>query len=520
MSVSREVWLNRRSADIVDAVSLTDITISYEDCKDRIYKQLTALYLRHSDSIAAMNTSELTDYNRNAITSYISDKKPFVVGYIHGGKAELNRLAADLIDDITNMGPITHALADPDILEIQINDYKTIFVEHRTQGSIHLRDIITGDYVKFNSPEEALNICNKLLRLSNVALSREGALQGGITQENYRVAGIHLSCAAPDKGAFKHSRKSPAAVIRKFNDTPYELADLIGFKSMSVEAARYLTRLPKAGMTIVVAGATGSGKTVLLQAIAAQRPSTMRTMAVEDQSELGLHKRNKDGIDMTNTIQIEARPDMADAAGSYPSFKNIIIQMLRMTPELFILGEIRTNEVINQAMIAANTGHTFQTTIHAGSVEATITRIANAVVSVVPGIPYDVILEEVCTNIPFIISQQKIGDNSRKLLEIAEICGITHKNGRVVPVINTIFKYIGDGNGIDQNGKLHGMHYQVGRISDRMNEKLALKALTREDLDILRSGPAEGEEPIPGTYDADAFREEMRKGETNSVALA
>ncbi len=501
MSMTREQWVDRKSATMVSSTMDTEQLVSYDKCMDSIYAMINKTYIDNEETVNAMTQSELSVYNRELISSYVSDKKPLVMGFIKDQKAEFSRLIAVLQDDIINMGPLTDALHDEAISELQINDYKSIYAEQSGVTRL-LTNKLTGEAVMFKSADDALKICNKLLKLSDVTLSRVGAIQGGMTADGFRVAAVHSSATAPDKGEFRLKDRSPAAVIRKFSKNPYDLDDLIAFKSMSTQMGEYIRCIPRASQTTIVAGATGSGKTVLLQAFTEERPKEKRTFIIEDQSELNARQRNEQGIDQSNTVQFEAReaPPGSKVGMSFPSYVNLIMQALRMSPRLFILGEIRTNEVINQAVVAANTGHPFYTTIHAEDVEDTITRIAQAVSAETPSVPYDIILDTICKNVTFIISQQKLDDGTRKLLQLAEITGTKVVEGKTVPRINMLFEFIGDGEGVDAEGFIHGDYYQVGRISETLRKKLTLKKLTKHELEILSGGPKEGEPHIRGTF--------------------
>ncbi len=499
MGVKKSEWTQRRGTEVTNT---TDSQISYDDCVDRVYTAIAEANVDHADVIEQMSASELYDYTRSLIQQTVAEKRYPVRGFIKDGKLELNRLIATLQEDITDYGPITDAMRDESVTELQINDYMTVYAEQNGETKLLLNSL-TGEPVRFKDPDDLTKIANKLLRLQNVTLSRTGAIQGAMTVEGYRVAAVHPSAAAPDKGDYAHKDRSAAIVIRKFSKNKLNLNDLIRFKSMTTEIAEFVRRIPLASLTTVVAGATGSGKTVLLQAFSDQRPKEKRTFIVEDQSELNARMRNSSGIDQSNTVQFEARPAPAgqNADLSYPTFENLIIQALRMSPRLFILGEIRTNSVINQAVTAANTGHPFYTTIHAEDVPDTITRIAMAVAAETPSIPYNVILDIVCKNITFIISQQKLDDGSRKCLQLAEITGTELVDGQMKPKVNMIFEFQGDGEGVHEDGKIHGKYVQVGHISDALKKKLYLKKLTKEDLAILTSGPAPGEPPIEGHFD-------------------
>lgn len=500
MGLEPSFWARRRS-DIGTAVSGEDNTITYDDCLDQVYNYIQKAHLDNQEMISEKSTTELNEFNKTLVVSYINDKRPAVIGFINNQQAEFTRLIAVLQDDIVNWGPITDAINDESITEIQINDYMSIYVERAGKQEL-LTDPLTGEYVTFKSPQELAKYSNKLLKYSNITLATNTAIQGGITPEGYRVAAVHHSAAAPEKGLNALAQKSAAIVIRKFSKTKYTLNDLINFGSLPTEAAEFIRRIGKASLPTIVAGPTGSGKTVLLQALVDERPPNMRMFTIEDQSELKARQRNEKGTDLSNTVQFEARPvppGMTNVPLSFPSFENLIVQALRMSPHTFALGEIRTNSVITQAMVAANTGHPFYTTIHAEDTGDVLTRIAKAVVTESPGIPYNVVLEDVCSNIKMVLIQKKIGDQSRKLLEFAELEGVEYKDGRAVPKINMLFEFQVTQEGVDENGKIVGRFIHKNRISDSLKKKLLLAGLSQEDMKILLSGPAPGEEPLDTT---------------------
>lgn len=505
MALTKSFWINRTKLDTtvnVDAESL----LSMNDCLDAVYAYIQRELVLNEKAVSSMSFKEQRKYTEALIDQYVADMKPLVHGFVTDtGNPEFNLLATAIKDELLNWGILTSAMEDPDISEIQGNDYKTIYVERNGKQTL-LTNPLTDEIVSFNSAEDMLKIANKLLRFSEVSLSRNQALQGAMTMEGFRVAACDPSVDAADKGENGLEAKSPKFVIRKYGSKPPDLQMLINYHSVTVEQARFLKVLAKTGIPIVICGATGSGKTVLLQSILNNRVKENRLAVVEDQSELNAHMRNEDGIDMSNTIQFEARPAPPNTVPplTYPTFLNVTMQLLRMTPRTIVLGEMRTDEIITQAITAAYTGHGLYSTIHADSVLDCITRITTAIQSVSAGIPYEINMQKVCTAIPFIISVQRLDDGSRKMLEFAEIEGTEVINGKTVPKINILFKFVPDGLGLhEEDGMLHGDFYHINRVSKSMEERLKLKALTKEELSVLLDGPKQGESATLCTFEGE-----------------
>lgn len=508
MALTKQFFISRRSGSSSGSDSGSYIT--FEQCLDALYSYINIKTIENEQAIEKMTFQERRHFTSNLIVDYVASKQPMVEDFVNlSGIAEFDRLTKALADEVLDWGILTDAMQDPSISEIQGNDYKSIYVERNGETQL-LKSDITGEHICFSSAEEMLKITNKLLRFSETSLSRHAALQGGMTMEGFRVAAVDPSVAAPDKGEHQLKDKSPMFVIRKYGAAPPNMTQLIKWHSISIEQAQFLGLLAKTGLPIVICGATGSGKTVLLQSILNNRIMTRRLAVVEDQSELNARMRDETGIDQSNTIQFEARPapPTGEPPLTYPTFNNVTMQLLRMTPRLIVLGEMRTDEIVSQAMTAAYTGHGLYSTIHAESVEDCITRMTKCVQATSNGTPWDVNLQTVCAAVPFILSQQRLDDGSRKLLEFAEIEGTEMQEGRLVPKINMLFKFISDGKGLGEDGKLHGDFYQVNKVSARMAEKLKLKALKQEELEILLSGPDDPSEPILCTFGDSSSREE------------
>lgn len=505
MSLSKSFFLSRRNAQM-DATMALENLITFDDCLDTLVSFIQGEMINNEKAVQRMSRQEQRNFTNELIGQFISKHQPMVRGFVtETGVAEFSRLTKALSDEMLNWGVLTDAMEDPEVSEIQCNDYKSIYVEKHGEQQL-LRNSLTDEVISFNSAEDALKMANKLLRFSEVSLSRNKALQGGMTMEGYRVAAVDPSVASPDKAEGGLEDKSPMFVIRKYGSKPPDLDFLRReYHSITVQQQDFLTILARTGIPIVICGATGSGKTVLLQSILNNRIPTRRLAVVEDQSELNAHQRDANGVDHSNTIQFEARPAPpgSEVDLTYPTFLNVTMQLLRMTPRLICLGEMRTDEIVAQAITAAYTGHGLYSTIHADNVEDCVMRMTSAVQAISSSIPFEINMRKVCTSVPFLLSQQRLEDGTRKLLEFAEIEGVEYRDGALVPKVNMLFEYIPDlsRRTSADDRKTYGDFYQVGRLSDKMIKKLMLKSLTQHEMDILTSGPKPGEEPILCTFD-------------------
>lgn len=148
-------------------------------------------------------------------------------------------------------------------------------------------------------------------------------------------------------------------VIRILNKTTSVLSlPEIGFSPDALIAYQQLLSSPY-GM-ILVSGPTGSGKTTTLYAsLRTIDASASNIMTVEDPIEYRF-----DGV---NQIQVN------DQAGI--SFATGLRAMMRMDPDVILLGEIRDAETASVAVNAALTGHLVLTTIHANDAASAVLRL-------------------------------------------------------------------------------------------------------------------------------------------------
>lgn len=501
MSLTQDFWISRSSKSRI--LYTIGETMTLPKCLDLAYSYIMSRNTEDNINSASLSVVQWRERTKELIISFVEEKQPMVEGFVEDHKCEMNRLTNKLIEEILEWKILTEPMENPNVNEIQANDYKSIYIDGPEYSGL-LKNRLTGEVLTFASPAEMTSIANKLLRLSNVSLSQHGALQGGITMEGYRVAAIDGSVAARNKGESVIADRSPSFVIRKFPKDHRDLNDLIAYQSLSTQMAFFLRTLVKTReVRMVVSGGTGSGKTTLLQSIVSLRNPTLRTISVEDNSELDLHIRDENGVDLTNTLQLEARPDpQGKVSHSYPTFENIILQLLRMTPDVIVLGEMRADEIVNLAVTAANTGHGIYSTIHADSVDDCIVRMARSVAACMPSVPYSAVLEIVCSAITLMVYQKRLEDGSRKVMEISEICGVRHEGGIALPVVNKIFVFEPTSKGVDKDtGKVQGEFRQVGKLSKRFAKRLASSALSTWEYEFVTAGPNQNEY-IVGTYES------------------
>ncbi|WP_373487492.1 P-type DNA transfer ATPase VirB11 [Blastomonas sp.] len=132
-----------------------------------------------------------------------------------------------------------------------------------------------------------------------------------------------------------------------------ELAQLLG----TGQTLAFLKRAVEMRKTIVIAGATGTGKTTFLNALLKEAPVAERFVLIEDTPEIQLTHENAVGL-------VAVRGRLGEASVS-PA--DLVEAALRLRPDRIIMGEVRGAEAMSW-LRAVGTGHPGSiTTVHASS---------------------------------------------------------------------------------------------------------------------------------------------------------
>ncbi len=154
-------------------------------------------------------------------------------------------------------------------------------------------------------------------------------------------------------------RQFPALVIRRI------ISHIPSFADLHLPQALAKLSQEKRGL-ILVTGMTGSGKSTTLAAMIDHRNHTEEghIITIEDPIEY-FHEHHRSVI-----TQREVGVDTE-------SYSIALKNALRQRPDVILVGEIRDREVMEQALIASETGHLCLATLHTNNTYQSIERVVN-----------------------------------------------------------------------------------------------------------------------------------------------
>ena len=317
-------------------------------------------------------------------------------------EANLTPLVRSVGNELTGLGPLVPLLADPAVTDVLVNGPAEVWVERG--GTVERAP------VRFPSAAAVAALVQRVvaplgLRIDESRPWVDARLPGG---ERFHAV---LPPLAPD---------GPVVTIRTFARRRLQLRDLIEHDALDAATARLLEAMVAAGIAIAVSGATGTGKTTLLNVLAAAIPAHERVITIEDVAELKLPG--------PHVVRLEARPPNVEGRGEVP-LRELVRNALRMRPDRIVVGEVRGPEVLDMLQ-AANTGHHgLLTTLHAGSPEEVPGRL-EAMALTAPGAGLDVVRRLVGGAIGAVVHLERTPTDQprRRVAAVAEL--VTTNDGR------------------------------------------------------------------------------------------
>jgi pilus assembly protein CpaF len=259
--------------------------------------------------------------------------------------------------------------------------------------------------------DRTLEVRNLTVAIKNIAracgdeISERQPMLDARLEDGSRVAAMFPPCAVD----------GPTLTVRKFTHR-FTLEDLVAVGTLTEGMAHALRDAVAARENVLISGGTGTGKTTLLNAVAATIPPQDRIVLIEETSEIL--------IDKPNLVRFEARRAQAPLGQEEPmpavTIADLVRATLRHRPDRILVGEVRGPEAFD-LLQALNTGHLgSMTTIHANNAEQALTRLAHCVLTANVGLPHRSTREAIALAIHMVVHLAR-RDAQRVVTEVVRV---------------------------------------------------------------------------------------------------
>ncbi|KKH66436.1 ATPase, T2SS/T4P/T4SS family, partial [Methanosarcina mazei] len=264
-------------------------------------------------------------------------------------EGKVKKIAEEIFYDVIGLGPIH---------EIYYKEGKTdLFIDgpHHIYYKNTKNRIIDTD-IRFRDEEHLQLILDKLLdpvgeSLDKTHLSVECALEDGT-----RLSAFHNLIS--DNGTY--------VTFRFHNKTIFTQQELIELKTINDQIAWFYNLMVRAGLSVILYGDTGSGKTASAASLISMHPYDLRIALISDVSEIFVKKKDP----KRKIVEVHSRNKGDSIFTTYDG----LIKMLRHQVDRIYFNEVRDHAFLT-LLEAWGTGHPGGAGIHAGNIDEAWSRM-------------------------------------------------------------------------------------------------------------------------------------------------
>ncbi len=261
---------------------------------------------------------------------------------------ERDEILAQIEKEDKPFGVLQELVDNEEISDIIVTDYSTVAIQ---KG----RKTYRTD-VRFADPDAYESFVERLLQTAGTTYSTKKPIADGMIGSEARVHVVHRALC--DAG--------PYLTIRLNRFGTVSMQDLASSGLAPIEVLNYLESVVRSGLTLLLVGEVGTGKTTLARAVASAIPPEESILVIEDTPEIR--------INHPQVRYVTTREENTDGAGRIaPS--ECIRAGLRMAMNRIIFGEIRDAEAAEAFIDVCSSGHPGLSTIHARNATEAVSRL-------------------------------------------------------------------------------------------------------------------------------------------------
>lgn len=433
-------------------------SLTYEQILEDVQRYFSE---NHASTIAEAgeeNADRATTVLKELMVQYLVKRKYTVDGL------STKELCEKLYEDMAGYSFLKKWIYKAGVEEVNINAYNDIEVIMNSGRSIKISD-------KFSSPQHAIDVIRRMLNACGMVIDDTMPSVIGFLDKNIRIS--------VDKSPIVDSDVGINASIRIVNQQTVSEQKLLDSGSATAEMLHFLTACIRYGVSVCIAGSTGSGKTTIMAWLLSQVPNNRRLITIEEGSrEFDLVKRDAQGNILNSVVHLLTRPHENPSMNINQDF--LLERVLRKHPDVIGVGEMRSAAESLSAAESSRTGHTVCTTIHSNSCNSTYRRMMTLAKRKYT-MDDSVLMQIMVEAYPVVVFTKQLEDRSRKIMEIIE--GEDYQDGKLL--YRSLYKYEVIDNITNGDGEAHvvGRHRKMSRISDALKKRLLDNGISNKELE-------------------------------------
>lgn len=432
--------------------------LTYEQVLEEVQKYFAENYASTIAGSGEGDTQKATELLKELMVQYCAKRKYAIAGIT------TEELCEKLYEDMAGYSFLRKWIYKPGVEEVNINAYNDIEVIMNSGRSIKIPD-------KFTSPQHAIDVVRRMLNACGMVIDDTMPSVIGFLDKNVRISVDKTPIVDPDVGV--------NASIRIVNQQTVSEEKLLEAESATAEMLHFLKACIRYGVSVCIAGSTGSGKTTVMAWLLSNVPDNRRLITIEEGSrEFDLVKRDAEGNILNSVVHLLTRPHENPTMNINQDF--LLERVLRKHPDVIGVGEMRSAAESLSAAESSRTGHTVCTTIHSNSCTSTYRRmmtLAKRKYNMDDAVLMQIMVEAY----PIVVFTKQLEDRTRKIMEIIE--GEDFEDGKLQ--YRSLYKYEVVDNVMDKNGKPHvvGHHKKIGSISEELKKRLLDNGISHKELE-------------------------------------
>jgi len=419
--------------------------LTYDQILEDVQKYCTE---KHADKLSTEgNQEEARKLLREFIFQYVSSRSYAIENM------STEELCDSLYEDMAGISFLKKWIYKPGIEEVNINSYDDIEVIMSGGRSIKIPD-------KFQSPQHAIDVTRRLLNTCGMVIDDTMPSVIGFLDKNIRIS--------VDKSPIVDADVGINASIRIVNQQTVSKEKLMESGSATEEMLDLLTCCIRYGVSVCIAGSTGSGKTTVMSWLLSMVPNNRRLITIEEGSrEFDLIKRDENGHAINSVVHLLTRPHENPSLDIDQDL--LLERVLRKHPDVIGVGEMRSAKEALSVAESSRTGHTVVTTIHSNSSESTYRRMMTLAKRKY-NMADDILMQIMVEAYPIVVFTKQLEDGSRKIMQIIE--GEDYRNGKLY--YKTLYQYDVEDNQKAEDGSIRviGKHRRLSGISETLKKRM------------------------------------------------